>query len=152
MDDAARLAELEAIIGPGKATFVAVGNALAEIRESRLYRVPAEQRADVWEATLEATDGKPTAAAVKRFADAPDLEAALEDFHSRNGGAPEIKGSTPAGRTKWVCHDVREMREQANSVLERVRSGIESSAKEEMRAEIAAIEDLLGKLKAELAA
>src|SRR5262245_43866722 len=36
--DAARLAELEAVVERGLATFVDVGQALIEIRESRLYR------------------------------------------------------------------------------------------------------------------
>ena len=37
-DERDRLATLETRIGEGMATFVAVGEALAEIRESRLYR------------------------------------------------------------------------------------------------------------------
>ncbi|MET7900349.1 ParB/Srx family N-terminal domain-containing protein [Streptomyces sp. NPDC005355] len=116
--EAAQLAEHEAVIERGLNTFVEVGNALAAIREQRLYRaqfgtfedycrarwsfgrrraneliasaqvvgaiaptdlpplenegqarelarVPEPERAAVWSATIERTDGKPTAAAVR---------------------------------------------------------------------------------------
>lgn len=116
--EAARLTELEQVVAEHLDGFFAVGNALAEIRDSRLYRevassfemyardqwgisgshahrlveaaqvthqlvsadlpapaneaqaraltkVPAEDRAEVWQTTLEQTGGKPTAAAVE---------------------------------------------------------------------------------------
>jgi hypothetical protein len=115
------LAEREAVIERGLATFVDVGTALAEIRDDRLYRaehgtfedycrerwgfsdsrarqmiaaaqtvtnvtvaglpapanegqarelarVPADRRAEVWRETVERTDGKPTAAAIRETA------------------------------------------------------------------------------------
>lgn len=116
-DEAARLAEQEAVIERGIKTFYEVGLALADIRDRKLYRVgygtfeeyaekrwqmsrprayelmaaaevvsgipdtlpkpvnagqaaalgriPEPERADVWAATVERTDGKPTAAAVR---------------------------------------------------------------------------------------
>lgn len=132
--EALALAGYEQIIDRGLKTFVEVGNALAGIRESRLYRtdhatfeaycrerwgfndrrasqlisaaalvstivetglpapanevqarelakVPEPQRADVWRATVERTDGKPTAAAVaetaRRAAEQRDARALL---------------------------------------------------------------------------
>jgi hypothetical protein len=115
------LAEREAVIERGLATFVEVGSALGEIRDERLYRadhgtfedycqqrwnlsrahayrmidaaaavspigdtglpvpanegqarelarVPADRRAEVWQQTIERTDGKPTAAAIREIA------------------------------------------------------------------------------------
>jgi hypothetical protein len=120
--EAAELAEHEQVIEHGLKTFIEVGNALAAIRESRLYRtvhdtfedycrerwgfndrrasqlitaaglvstivetglpapanegqaraltsVPEPDRADVWRETLDRTDGRPTAAAVRESAE-----------------------------------------------------------------------------------
>lgn len=120
--EATRLAELEQVIGTGLETYILVGTALREVRDSRLYRtvatsfevycrdqwgmtgdwahklidasgvarqlssaglpapaneaqaravgaVPEEHRTEVWTATVEATNGKPTAAAVSAVAE-----------------------------------------------------------------------------------
>lgn len=118
------LADCESVIERGLKTFVEVGQALAAIRESRLYRathssfeaycesrwgftgrrgrqlieaaeigttvpienegqarelakVPEPDRADVWRDTVERTEGKPTAAAIRESAERRDARALL---------------------------------------------------------------------------
>lgn len=142
--EAASLAEHEAVIERGLATFVEVGNALLAIRDQREYRaqyatfedycqqrwgftrdfayktiraaevatglvdhglqspaterqarelarIPEERRAEVWQQTLERTDGKPTAAAIRETYAPPAPEPASEpDLLTEN---------------EWVQHD-----------------------------------------------
>jgi hypothetical protein len=132
--EAQALAEREAVIERGLATFVDVGTALAEIRDDRLYRasfptfedycrgrwnlsrahayrmidaaaavspigdmglplpanesqarelahVPAEDRADVWAQTVERTNGKPTAAAIRETVAHPPILIPKHQIH-----------------------------------------------------------------------
>lgn len=203
MDDAARLAELEAIIEKGMRDFLAVGNALLEVQSTKLYRlrnetfaeyvrdrfnlsrkraydvidaakgvsqicdtdltlptresqarelsrVPAEQRADVWEETLSRTDGKPTAKAVREVAEEIDLDASVADFHERNGGPPVVDVLDDADRAQLTLESFQAALRDAKNAARYIRDGFDRSRSTELRSEIQSIRALLDQLEGEI--
>lgn len=119
-------------------------SAIAEMpnegQSRELIKVPAGQRAEAWQATLEATDGKPTAAAVKE---------ATEAYFARNG-RPERKGPSDEGRAKNALANIESSKSWATHVMRDVREGITPAAKDQLRSEIAELRELLSQIEGEL--
>ena len=63
---------------------------------AELARVPEEQRADVWQATVEATGGKPTAAKIRETYERPQTPASTPEPAPATDVDPSARATTPA--------------------------------------------------------